>query len=138
MTAIHDITATQKTMDGPSGKLWHDGHVVAQNIIPASTAAVKVVDKIIQELNRKFIGIAFCVSIPSVSLVDLTCHLERAAKYDEMKKVVKRRTENPLKGTLNYTKDQVISYDFNNDVYSSTFDARASIALNDNFMKLLS
>ncbi|KAH0512554.1 Glyceraldehyde-3-phosphate dehydrogenase [Microtus ochrogaster] len=137
MTTVHAIPATQKTVDGPSAKLWRDGHDTAQNIIPASTGAAKAVSKVIPELNRKLTGMAFCVPTPKVSIVDLTCRLEKAPKYD-IKKVVKQASEGPLKGILGYTENQIFSWDFNSDSHSSTFDAGADIALNDNFVKLIS
>jgi glyceraldehyde-3-phosphate dehydrogenase type I len=137
MTTIHAYTATQKIVDGPSGKQWRDGRGGAQNIIPASTGAAKAVGKVIPELNGKLTGMAFRVPVPDVSVVDLTAKLKKPAKYEEIKAVVKAASEGPLKGILGYTEDQVVSQDFRTDSHSSIFDAEAGISLNDTFVKLI-
>lgn len=139
MTTVHAYTATQKTVDGPSNKDWRGGRTAAANIIPSSTGAAKAVGKVIPALNGKLTGMAFRVPVPNVSVVDLTCRLEKGASYDKIKAVVKAASESgPLKGILGYTEDQVVSSDFNTSTLSSIFDAGAGISLNDNFVKLVS
>jgi len=138
MTTVHAATATQKTVDGPSGKLWRDGRGASQNIIPASTGAAKAVGKVIPELNGKLTGMAFRVPTPDVSVVDLTVRLGKPAPYAEIKKVVKAAADGPMKGILGYTEEEVVSSDFTSDTHSSVFDALAGISLNDQFVKLIS
>merc|ERR1712003_501888 len=109
MTTVHAVTATQQTVDGPSGKKWRDGRGAGQNIIPASTGAAKAVGKVIPDLNGKLTGMAFRVPTPNVSVVDLTCRLSKGASMDEIKKAIKDASETKMKGILGYTEDQVVS-----------------------------
>nr|WFQ81636.1 glyceraldehyde-3-phosphate dehydrogenase [Coleophoma empetri] len=138
MTTIHSYTATQKTVDGPSAKDWRGGRTAAQNIIPSSTGAAKAVGKVIPELNGKLTGMSMRVPTSNVSVVDLTCRIEKGATYDEIKAVIKKASEGELKGILGYTEDEVVSTDMNGDLHSSIFDAKAGISLNKNFVKLVS
>nr|ABS19450.1 multivalent antigen sjGAPDH-26 [synthetic construct] len=138
MTTVHSFTATQKTVDGPSSKLWRDGRGAFQNIIPASTGAAKAVGKVIPALNGKLTGMAFRVPTANVSVVDLTCRLGKGATYDQIKAVIKAGANGPLKGILEYTEDEVVSSDFIGCTSSSIFDAKAGISLNNNFVKLVS
>lgn len=138
MTTVHATTATQKTVDGPSHKDWRGGRGAAQNIIPSSTGAAKAVGVVLPELNGKITGMAFRVPTPNVSVVDLTVRLEKAASYEEIKKAIKAAAEGPMKGVLGYTEDDVVSTDFNGEICTSVFDAKAGIALNDHFVKLVS
>lgn len=138
MTTVHATTATQKTVDGPSGKLWRDGRGAAQNIIPAATGAAKAVGKVIPALNGKLTGMAFRVPTANVSVVDLTCRLGKPASYDQIKQKIKEAAEGPLKGILGYTEEEVVSSDFIGDTHSSVFDAQAGIQLSDTFVKLIS
>ena len=138
MTTVHATTATQKTVDGASKKDWRGGRAAAANIIPSSTGAAKAVGKVIPSLNGKLTGMAFRVPTPDVSVVDLTCRLEKPATYEEIKAAVKEAAEGPMKGILDYTEDDVVSSDFLGDSHTSIFDAKAGIALNDNFVKLVS
>jgi len=137
MTTIHSYTATQKTVDGPSAKDWRGGRTAAQNIIPSSTGAAKAVGKVIPALNGKLTGMSMRVPTSNVSVVDLTARLEKGASYDEIKAVMKKASEGPLKGILGYTEDDVVSTDLNGDTNSSIFDAKAGISLNPNFVKLV-
>jgi len=138
MTTVHAVTATQKTVDGPSGKNWRDGRGAAQNIIPASTGAAKAVGKVIPELNGKLTGMAFRVPTPDVSVVDLTVVLKNEASYDEICHTIKGAAEGAMKGYLGYTDEQVVSSDFIGDPHSSIFDAKAGIQLSKTFVKLVS
>ena len=138
MTTIHATTATQKTVDGPSMKDWRGGRGAGQNIIPSSTGAAKAVGKVIPELNGKLTGMSFRVPTPDVSVVDLTCRLEKAAPYKAICAAMKAASEGELKGILGYTEDQVVSTDFLTDSRTSIFDAGAGIGLNDNFVKVVS
>uniref|UniRef100_A0A915EMR7 Glyceraldehyde-3-phosphate dehydrogenase n=1 Tax=Ditylenchus dipsaci TaxID=166011 RepID=A0A915EMR7_9BILA len=137
MTTVHATTATQKTVDGPSGKQWRDGRGAQQNIIPASTGAAKAVGKVIPELNGKLTGMAFRVPTPDVSVVDLTVRTEKPASMDAIKAAVKSAAEGKMKGILAYTEDAVVSTDFVGDCHSSIFDANACISLNPHFVKLI-
>jgi len=136
MTTVHAITATQKTVDGPSGKDWRAGRA-AQNVIPASTGAAKAVGKVIPELNGKLTGMSFRVPVQDVSVVDLTCRLEKKATYKEICEAIKEASNGELKGIMAYVEEEVVSSDFIGDTHSSIFDAKAGIALNDNFVKLI-
>ncbi|CAL1409374.1 unnamed protein product [Linum trigynum] len=138
MTTVHATTATQKTVDGPSMKDWRGGRGAGQNIIPSSTGAAKAVGKVLPELNGKLTGMAFRVPTPNVSVVDLTCRLEKGASYEDVKAAIKYASEGPLKGILGYTDEDVVSNDFVGDSRSSIFDAKAGIGLSNSFMKLVS
>lgn len=138
MTTVHAVTATQKTVDGPSVKDWRGGRGAYQNIIPSSTGAAKAVGLVIPELKGKLTGMSFRVPTPDVSVVDLTCRLEKPASYDAIKAAMKKASENEMKGILGYTEDEVVSNDFVGDARTSIFDAKAGISLNDNFVKVVS
>jgi len=138
MTTVHATTATQKTVDGPSIKDWRGGRGAGQNIIPSSTGAAKAVGRVIPELNGKLTGMAFRVPTPDVSVVDLTVNLAQATSYDAIKAAMKAAASGDLAGILGYTDDEVVSSDFLGESCTSVFDARAGIALNDTFVKLVS
>lgn len=137
MTTVHSTTATQKTVDGASKKDWRGGRAASANIIPSSTGAAKAVGKVIPELNGKLTGMAFRVPTVDVSVVDLTCNLEKSATYEEICAAVKHASENELKGILEYLDEDVVSSDFIHDPHTSIFDSKAGIQLTDNFVKLV-
>ncbi|MDY0188852.1 MAG: type I glyceraldehyde-3-phosphate dehydrogenase [Syntrophus sp. (in: bacteria)] len=137
MTTVHSITATQKTVDGPSMKDWRGGRAAGFNIIPSSTGAAKAVGLVIPELKGKLTGMAFRVPTIDVSVVDLTCRLAKPATYEEIKAAMKAASEGELKGIMGYTEDEVVSSDFIGEERTSVFDAKAGIALSDTFVKLV-
>jgi glyceraldehyde 3-phosphate dehydrogenase len=138
MTTVHATTATQKTVDGPSAKDWRGGRAAAGNIIPSSTGAAKAVTKVIPALKGKLTGMSFRVPTLDVSVVDLTCRLEKTTTYEEICAKMKAAADGELKGILGYTEDQVVSSDFIGDARTSIFDAKAGIMLNGNFVKIIS
>ena len=137
MTTVHATTATQKTVDGPSKKDWRGGRAASGNIIPSSTGAAKAVGKVIPDLNGKLTGMAFRVPTLDVSVVDLTCRIQKSASYEEIKDCMKKASQGELKNILAYTEEDVVSSDFVGELCTSVFDAKAGIALNDNFIKLI-
>ncbi|KAF8901012.1 glyceraldehyde 3-phosphate dehydrogenase [Gymnopilus junonius] len=138
MTTVHSTTATQKTVDGPSHRDWRGGRSVNNNIIPSSTGAAKAVGKVIPSLNGKLTGLAFRVPTLDVSIVDLTCRLEKPAPYEDIKKTMQEATKSArYKGIMEYTDEAVVSTDFIGSNASAIFDANGSLPLNDHFVKLL-
>ncbi|XP_027100693.1 glyceraldehyde-3-phosphate dehydrogenase 2, cytosolic [Coffea eugenioides] len=137
MTTVHSITATQKTVDGPSSKDWRGGRAASFNIIPSSTGAAKAVGKVLPALNGKLTGMAFRVPTVDVSVVDLTVRLDKPATYEQIKTAIKEEAGGKLKGVLGYTEEDVVSSDFIGDSRSSIFDAKAGIALNEKYVKLV-
>jgi glyceraldehyde 3-phosphate dehydrogenase len=138
MTTVHAVTASQKTVDGPSAKDWRGGRGAYQNIIPASTGAAKAVGLVIPELKGKITGMSFRVPVADVSVVDLTCRLEKAVSYAQIQAAMKSASEGDLKGILGYTEDEIVSTDIIGDSRTSVFDANAGIALNEHFIKVVS
>jgi glyceraldehyde 3-phosphate dehydrogenase len=138
MSTVHAVTATQKTVDGLSAKDWRGGRGGFSNIIPSSTGAAKAVSLVIPELKGKLTGMSFRVPVADVSVVDLTVRLEKPASYEDIKKAMKEASEGELKGILGYTEEDVVSQDFVGDPRTSIFDAKAGIALNNNFVKVVS
>jgi glyceraldehyde 3-phosphate dehydrogenase len=137
MTTVHAATATQKTVDGPSAKDWRGGRGILENIIPSSTGAAKAVGVVIPELNKKLTGMAFRVPTSDVSVVDLTCELNKAASYEEICAAMKAASEGSLKGVMAYTNEKVVSTDFVGESHTCVFDAEAGIALDTTFVKLV-
>ena len=137
MTTVHSTTATQKTVDGASKKDWRGGRAASANIIPSSTGAAKAVGKVIPSLNGKLTGMAFRVPTVDVSVVDLTCNLEKPTTYEEICAAMKKASENEMKGILEYVEDPVVSSDFIHDEHTCIFDSTAGIALTDTFVKLV-
>jgi len=135
MTTVHATTSTQKTVDGPTKKDWRGGRAAAFNVIPSSTGAAKAVGKVIPKLNGKLTGMALRIPTADVSVVDLTCRIEKAATYDDIKAAMKNASQGELKGILGYTEDPVVSSDFIGDPRASIFDADAGIMLNEHFLK---
>jgi glyceraldehyde 3-phosphate dehydrogenase len=138
MTTVHAATATQKTVDGPSLKDWRGGRGILENIIPSSTGAAKAVGKVLPSLNGKLTGMSMRVPTSDVSVVDLTVELEKGASYDEICAAMKKASEGELKGILGYTEDAVVSTDFVGETQTSVFDAKAGIALDPTFVKVVS
>ncbi len=138
MTTVHSVTATQKTVDGPSKKDWRGGRAATYNIIPSSTGAAKAVGKVIPSLNGKLTGMSFRVPTLDVSVVDLTCRLEKGATYEEIVEAIKKACDNEMKGIMSWTDEDVVSSDFISDPHTSIFDVKAGIQLSDNFVKLVS
>jgi glyceraldehyde 3-phosphate dehydrogenase len=137
MSTVHAVTATQKTVDGPSAKDWRGGRGAYQNIIPSSTGAAKAVALVIPELKGKLTGMSFRVPVANVSVVDLTVRLEKPAPYEKIKAAMKAAAEGELKGILGYTEEDVVSQDFIGDPRTAIFDAKAGISLNDHFVKVV-
>ena len=138
MTTVHAATATQKTVDGPSKKDWRGGRGILENIIPSSTGAAKAVGKVLPALNGKLTGMSMRVPTSDVSVVDLTVELEKAASYDEICAAMKKASEGELKGIIGYTDECVVSTDFRGEARTSVFDAKAGIALDPTFVKVVS
>ncbi len=138
MTTIHATTATQLTVDGPSKKDFRGGRSALLNMIPSSTGAAKAVGKVIPALNGKLTGMSMRVPTADVSAVDLTVKLAKETTYEEIMTVLKKASENELKGILGFTEDDVVSQDFVSDSRTSIIDAKAGIGLNSTFFKIIS
>jgi glyceraldehyde 3-phosphate dehydrogenase len=137
MTTIHATTATQKVVDGVSGKDLRFGRGILGNIIPASTGAAQAVAQVLPELAGKLTGMSFRVPVSDVSVVDLTCELERPTSYDEICKVMRGAAEGSLRGVVGYTEDELVSSDLRGEACTCVFDAKAGIQLDPTFVKLV-
>ena len=137
MTTVHAGTATQNVVDAFSKKNWRLSRSCFENIIPSTTGAAKAVGKVIPELKGKLTGMSMRIPSADVSIVDLTCRLEKGASYDEICAAVKEAAEGSMAGVLAYTDEEVVSSDFRTDPHTSIFDAKAGIGLNPNFVKLV-
>ncbi len=138
MTTVHAITSTQNTVDAPSAKDWRGGRAAGCNIIPSSTGAAKACALVIPELKGKLTGMSFRVPVSNVSVVDLTCKLDKSTTYEDICEVVKKASQNEMKGILGYTDEMLVSSDFCGNSHTSIFDEKAGIMLNSNFVKLIS
>jgi glyceraldehyde 3-phosphate dehydrogenase len=137
MTTVHATTATQKVVDGVSGKDWRFGRSILENIIPASTGAAEAVTRVLPALRGKLTGMSFRVPTSDVSVVDLTCELLREASYRDICGAMKRASEGSLKGVLGYTDEEVVSTDLRGESCTSVFDAKAGLQLDPTFVKLI-
>lgn len=137
MTTVHATTATQKVVDGVSGKDWRFGRGILENIIPASTGAAEAVAKVLPALKGRLTGMAFRVPVSNVSVVDLTCELAHAAKYDEICAAMRQAAEGPMRGVLGYTEEEIVSTDVRGEAYTSVFDAKAGVQLDPTFVKVV-
>jgi glyceraldehyde 3-phosphate dehydrogenase len=137
MTTIHATTASQKTVDGTSGKDWRFGRGILDNIIPATTGAAKAVTKVLPSLKGRLTGMAFRVPVSDVSVVDLTCELVREATYAGICTAMKEASEGSLKGILGYTDEDVVSSDMRGESCTSVFDAKAGMQLDPTFVKVV-
>ena len=137
MTTVHAITSTQNTVDGLSSKDWRGGRAAGNNIIPSSTGAAKACALVIPELKGKLTGMSFRVPVVNVSVVDLTCRLEKSVSYDEICRTIRNASQNEMKNIIGYTDELNVSSDFCGNPHTCVFDEKAGIMLNENFVKLV-
>lgn len=137
MITVHSLTNSQNIIDGHSKRDWRDGRSGNCNVIPTTTGAAKAIGKIIPELSGKLNGMSLRVPTSNVSVVDLTVRLENPTNLEEICKAIKMHAKGSLYGILGYNDDHLVSQDFLGSPYSCNFDAKASIMLNSNFVKLI-